>query len=94
MLGELHQTLPHNFAGGTTKQIRDQVWNPYPVEFIKLNTDGVMELILRDASAVAVARDNLRSWRGGAGRNTGKCSVVQTELWAIYDGFCMAWDNC
>lgn len=79
--------------GCITKQRLDQVWNPPPLGFIKLNINGTMDLVLGDTSAVAVAKDDIGSWRGGVGRNIGKCNVVQVELWEIYDGRRMAWDN-
>ncbi|MBA0761238.1 hypothetical protein Gotri_023913, partial [Gossypium trilobum] len=49
---------------GITKQRRDQVWNPPLLRFIKLNTDGARDPVLKEASTAAMARDDLGSWRG------------------------------
>lgn len=39
-----------------------------------------------------MARNVEGSWLGGVGRNIGRCSVEQTELWASYYAFLLAWD--
>ncbi|TYH79508.1 hypothetical protein ES332_D03G069700v1 [Gossypium tomentosum] len=65
-----------------TKQRRDQVWNPPPLRFIKLNTDEARDPVLKEASIVAMARDDLGSWRGRVRRNIGKCNLLR-----------LAWDN-
>ncbi|MFQ6667439.1 hypothetical protein Gotur_033468 [Gossypium turneri] len=44
---------------GITKQRRDQVWNPPPLRFIKLNTDRARDPVLKEASTTAMARDDL-----------------------------------
>ncbi|KAK5771737.1 hypothetical protein PVK06_047979 [Gossypium arboreum] len=42
--------------------------------------------------STAVARNVHCKWLLGIGRNIGRCSVEQAELWAIYDELQFAWD--
>lgn len=39
-----------------------------------------------------MARDEYGRWQWVIGRNVERCSVEQTELWAIYNGFHLEWD--
>ncbi|TYI89592.1 hypothetical protein E1A91_D03G067200v1 [Gossypium mustelinum] len=65
---------------GITKQRRDQVWNPPPLRFIKLNTDEARDPVLKEASITAMARDDLGSWRGRVRRNIGKCNLYRLNF--------------
>ncbi|KAK5802198.1 hypothetical protein PVK06_029782 [Gossypium arboreum] len=71
---------PETSASSPMKKRRDQVWTPSPARCIKLNTDRARDPILRIASIAAVARDEFGTWRGGVGRNIGRCNVMQAKL--------------
>ncbi|XP_052478320.1 uncharacterized protein LOC128033872 [Gossypium raimondii] len=92
LMHEKYGSRPEILAGSIARKRRDQVWTPPPSGFIKLNMDGVRDPISGFAPIATMARDELGTWRGGVGRNIGRCSVVQVELWAIYDELLMAWD--
>jgi ribonuclease HI len=67
-------------------------WNPPPVNWAKLNTDG---LVLGDpglAGGGGVIRDSLGNWLGGFSRSIGITSCVQAELRALKDGLLLALD--
>ena len=65
-------------------------WNPPPVNWAKLNTDG---LVLGDpglAGGGGVLRDSLENWIGGFSRSIGITSCVQAELRALKYGLLLA----
>uniref|UniRef100_A0A2N9FPJ3 CCHC-type domain-containing protein n=1 Tax=Fagus sylvatica TaxID=28930 RepID=A0A2N9FPJ3_FAGSY len=67
-------------------------WNPPPVNWAKLNTDG---LVLGDpglAGGGGVIRDSLGNWLVGFSRSIGITSCVQAELRALKDGLLLALD--
>jgi ribonuclease HI len=67
-------------------------WNPPPVNWAKLNTDGS---VLGDpglAGGGGVLRDFLGNWIGGFSRSIGITSCVQAELRALKDGLLLALD--
>uniref|UniRef100_A0A2N9GG55 RNase H type-1 domain-containing protein n=1 Tax=Fagus sylvatica TaxID=28930 RepID=A0A2N9GG55_FAGSY len=67
-------------------------WNPPPVNWAKLNTDGS---VLGDpglAGGGGVIRDSLGNWIGGFSRSIGITSCVQAELRALKDGLLLALD--
>ncbi|KAK5776395.1 hypothetical protein PVK06_044354 [Gossypium arboreum] len=76
----------------TRRRNRCRKWSPPPSGSIKLNTDGARNLVSRLAASAVVARDEFGNLVCGVGRNIGRCSVEQVELWEIYDGFSMEWD--
>ncbi|KAA3477395.1 Non-LTR retroelement reverse transcriptase [Gossypium australe] len=57
-----------------------------PTGLFKLNTDGAYNPNLGITYSVVMARYE-------QGRNIRRCSVLQAELWAIYDGFQIAWED-
>ncbi|KAK5774801.1 hypothetical protein PVK06_042659 [Gossypium arboreum] len=67
-------------------EIKNQSWVTSPTGFFKLNTDGVRNLNSGFVWLPTVARDEYRGWVWGIGRNIRRCSVLQAELWDIYDG--------
>lgn len=68
------------------KQFRDQRRVPLPTGFFKINTNSGHNLNSGLAWSVAVACDEHGRWMWRLGRNIGRCSVLQVEFWAIYDG--------
>ncbi|KAK5841923.1 hypothetical protein PVK06_004249 [Gossypium arboreum] len=66
-------------------------WMPPPAEFYKLNTDGAVEQGTNEATAGGLIQDCRGDWLIGFFRNIGACSVLNSELWAMYDGMRLAW---
>ncbi|KAH1129432.1 hypothetical protein J1N35_000810 [Gossypium stocksii] len=78
--------------GNNVSQSKDQKWFPLPTGFFKLNTDGAHHLVLGFACSIVIAQDEQGRCMWGLGRSIGSCSVLQTELWAIYDELQLAWE--
>ena len=68
-------------------------WSPPRLGSWKLNTDGAVKGVSQVASAGGVIRNDVRVWFKGYSRSLGHGSVIVAELWAIYDGLQLAWDN-
>ncbi|MBA0805714.1 hypothetical protein Gohar_005206 [Gossypium harknessii] len=81
-----------NSRGSIGTWIRNERWAPLPVSFFKINIDGTRNLNLGSAWSTTVARDEHDNWMWGIGRSIGRCSVLQVELWVIYDGLQLAWE--
>ena len=67
-------------------------WNPPPIGFFKFNIDGAVEQRSNTGSCGGVLRDIHGSLLGGFVLNLGRCSVLETELWAIFHVLSIAWD--
>ena len=59
----------------------------------KLNTDGASRGNPGLATAGGVMRDENGEWQGGFAVNIGICSATLAELWGVYYGFVIAWEN-
>lgn len=59
-----------------------------PAEFSKLNTDGAVQELegTNEATTGGLIRDCRGDWSIGFYRSIGGCSVLNSELWAMYDG--------
>lgn len=64
---------------------RNQRWAPPPVSFFKINTGGARNLNLSSAWSALVARYEHNNWMWRIERSIKRCSVLQAELWVIYD---------
>lgn len=65
-------------------------WTPPTSPWCKLNTDGTRK---QSGAASALLRDQNGRWIIGFGMNIGMCSVIMAELWGLYQGLCMAWQQ-
>ena len=65
-------------------------WNPTPIGFFKLNTDGSARSDLGMAGVGGLTRDHKGSWIGGFSRNIGFTHSLAAELWGLRDGFTLA----
>ncbi|KAK3222988.1 hypothetical protein Dsin_010013 [Dipteronia sinensis] len=66
-------------------------WNPPAQDWIKLNVDGSMSLVLGSITAGGVIMDHKRNWLDGFSLNKGVGSVIEVELWGIFEGLKIAW---
>ncbi|KAK9042587.1 hypothetical protein V6N11_017654 [Hibiscus sabdariffa] len=69
------------------------VWSRPPLGWICLNVDGDVSSSTCIGSAGEFFRDNDGGWILGFGKLLGVTSPLIAELWAIYIGLKIAWDN-
>ncbi|KAK0586152.1 hypothetical protein LWI29_001888 [Acer saccharum] len=67
------------------------VWNPPPQDWVKLNVDGSKISASDSIAAGGVLRDHKKKWLGGFAINKGRGSVLEAELWGIFEGLKIAW---
>ncbi|KAE8722513.1 hypothetical protein F3Y22_tig00013960pilonHSYRG00174 [Hibiscus syriacus] len=67
-------------------------WQRPTAGWVKANTDGAVGEADRMNVAGGVIRDARREWIFGFSRSIGICSILNAELWAIYDVVLHAWD--
>ncbi|KAF7813422.1 ribonuclease H [Senna tora] len=61
-------------------------WDPPPVDWIKLNTDGTAYGNPGNAGCGGILRDHKGEWIGGFTSHIGSCSALDAELWGILKG--------
>ncbi|KAK9041594.1 hypothetical protein V6N11_016688 [Hibiscus sabdariffa] len=66
-------------------------WIAPPEHWIKINTDGARSITSGLASCGGVGRDSSGTWCFGFSRDLGLCSVLEAELWGVYEGLTTAW---
>ncbi|KAK0605740.1 hypothetical protein LWI29_030217 [Acer saccharum] len=66
-------------------------WSPPPLGWVKLNIDGSFNRDLGSISAGGVIRDDRKLWLTGFAVNKGLGSVLEAELWGIFEGLKLAW---
>ncbi|KAK1568870.1 hypothetical protein Q3G72_029974 [Acer saccharum] len=67
------------------------LWNPPSLDWVKLNVDGSMDPDSGSIAAGGVIRDHKKNWLGGFTLNKGMGSVIEVELWGIFEGLKIAW---
>lgn len=67
------------------------VWNLHAQDWVKLNVDGSRNPLLESIAIGGVIRDHKKSWLGGFALNKGTGSVIEAELWGIFEGLKIAW---
>ncbi|KAL4362541.1 hypothetical protein GQ457_04G033940 [Hibiscus cannabinus] len=73
-------------------QVGLTVWAMPEQGWVKVNVDGARRKGDGVIACGGVVRDDDGGWRGGFSRLIGIGSVIEAELWAIYDGLNFAWD--
>ncbi|XP_038687586.1 uncharacterized protein LOC119986972 [Tripterygium wilfordii] len=68
-------------------------WSPPPDGWVKLNTDGCCKGMTGLAVGGGLVRDVRGRWLIGFSINIGICSAVEAELWAVFEGLSLAWQN-
>ncbi|MBA0593236.1 hypothetical protein Gorai_010190 [Gossypium raimondii] len=66
-------------------------WNPPPLGWLKINSDGVRMTDSRLSTCGGVMRDHAVKWLAGFARKVGTSTDSNAELWGAYDGLKMAW---
>ncbi|CAL1355748.1 unnamed protein product [Linum trigynum] len=85
-------SLGHRSAP-TQRVTKDISWIPPPLGWCKLNVDGAANGTHGPAGAGGILRDHQGRWRRGFIVNMGTCSAIQAELWGIFHGLGLAWQN-
>lgn len=68
-------------------------WKEPPSGWVKLNTDGASHGNPGIATAGGVLRDEHGEWRGGFALHIGRCTAPLAELWGVYYGLYIAWEQ-
>ncbi|KAK9029308.1 hypothetical protein V6N11_026427 [Hibiscus sabdariffa] len=66
-------------------------WTKPQFGWHKLNSDGALDNRNGVASCGGLIRDDGGSWLIGFSKRIGICSVLEAELWGIYEGLLAAW---
>lgn len=78
-------------AGGSVERMI--AWEPPCEGWTKLNTDGASHGNPSLATAGGVLRDHTGRWCYGFSLNIGICSATLAELWRVYYGLYIAWEQ-
>lgn len=65
-------------------------WTPPPMDWCKLNTDGVVKNNPGFASCGGVLRDCCGRWIMGLGHYLGIATVTEAKIWGLYNGLQLA----
>ncbi|KAH9776498.1 proline transporter 2 [Citrus sinensis] len=76
----------------TPKTERWIYWQPPRWPFLKLNTDGALKSSGL-ASAGGLVRNYCGEWVCGFSMKLGSCSIMEAELWGLYQGLKLAWEH-
>lgn len=68
-------------------------WKPPDSGWFKLNTDGASRGNPELAAAGGVLRNSSGEWCGGFAAKIGRCSAPLAELWGVYHGLYVAWEQ-
>lgn len=68
-------------------------WECRPFSWWKLNTDGAVKGRIGMASCSGVFLDDHGDWVLGFGANLGIANVIEAELWGLFHGLTLAWQN-
>ncbi|KAK3231085.1 hypothetical protein Dsin_002966 [Dipteronia sinensis] len=67
-------------------------WTPPPLDWLKLNVDGISIPDTSSISAGGVIRDSNKRWLIGFALNKCSCIVIEAELWGIFEDLKLAWN--
>ncbi|KAK8521953.1 hypothetical protein V6N12_066523 [Hibiscus sabdariffa] len=73
------------------QRARSIVWKPSAPDKVKLNIDGACRLSDGVASCGGVFRDSNGAWVAGFSKYVGRCSALEAEFWAVFEGLQCAW---
>ncbi|CAL1359363.1 unnamed protein product [Linum trigynum] len=68
-------------------------WSPPPAGWDKMNVDGAANGRQGPAGAGGILRNSEGRWIGGFVCSLGSCSAILAELWGIYHGLGVAWQQ-
>ncbi|KAE8695694.1 hypothetical protein F3Y22_tig00110694pilonHSYRG00302 [Hibiscus syriacus] len=68
----------------------DQSWSKPPTGWLCLNSDGVVSSSAGEGSVGCVISDSDGGWIVGFNKNIDISSILQVELWGIYEGLIIA----
>ncbi|KAL9304836.1 putative ribonuclease H domain-containing protein [Arabidopsis thaliana] len=90
-------TKAHNLVAGGSQTVarveRHIAWTKPPEGWVKVSTDGASRGNPGPAAAGGVIRDEDGLWVGGFALHIGVCSAPMAELWGVYYGLLIAWDQ-
>ncbi|KAK0573128.1 hypothetical protein LWI29_003364 [Acer saccharum] len=61
-----------------------------PLDWVKLNVDGRLNPDLNSIAVGGIIRDNEKNWLMGFALNKGLGSIIEAELWGIFEGLKLA----
>ncbi|KAE8723185.1 hypothetical protein F3Y22_tig00012724pilonHSYRG00007 [Hibiscus syriacus] len=74
------------------KQSGENKWKPPPNGWMKFNSDGARNPRDGYATCGGIIRNNIGEWILGYARAVGICSVVEAEIWGVFEGLTHAWN--
>ncbi|KAE8711340.1 hypothetical protein F3Y22_tig00110295pilonHSYRG00009 [Hibiscus syriacus] len=77
----------------TKKEDRSKSWCPPPQGWYKLNTDGAQRPDSELATCGGLIRDAQGEWIVGFAKPIRACSVLDAELWGVFEGMTLAWNQ-
>ncbi|XP_039024650.1 uncharacterized protein LOC120157646 [Hibiscus syriacus] len=83
--------LNARLAQGIFNNRQDERWQPPASGWFKLNSDGARHTSTGITSCGGVIRDANGEWIMGYAKPIGTCSVLDAELWGIFEGLKLAW---
>ncbi|MFQ6670886.1 hypothetical protein Gotur_035609 [Gossypium turneri] len=75
-----------------TKICRLAGWIPPKDGWHKVNTDGAISNVSRNASDGGLICDQHGNWIASFSKNIGRCSVLNAKLWGALEGLQLAWN--
>lgn len=66
-------------------------WDPLPLGWIKINTDGAFRASIHHATAGGLLGSETGAWLHGFFFNIGTCKVTQAKLWGAHTDLILAW---
>ncbi|KAL5745714.1 hypothetical protein ACOSP7_026860 [Xanthoceras sorbifolium] len=67
-------------------------WVPPMVDWVKLNIDGSRNIQLGSLTVGEVVRNHNSQWLRGFAMHRGSESILEAQLWAVFEGLNMVWD--
>ncbi|KAK8487554.1 hypothetical protein V6N11_066540 [Hibiscus sabdariffa] len=85
--------LLHSIAAIDARRAAREIvrWRRLPKGWYKLNCDGAVVPGSEDAMCGGVVRDAAGHWSIGFNRRIGICSILESELWGVYEGLKTTW---
>ncbi|KAL4385886.1 hypothetical protein GQ457_09G014090 [Hibiscus cannabinus] len=84
---------PLVLLSGSDASLPASGWSSLPAQWVKLNCDGARRTNDNNASCGGIFQDSAGECLYGFSKFIGCCSIVETELWAIWVGLGLAWSK-
>lgn len=90
---EISQAFPRITRREGSRRETQIGWQPPVSNWCKINTDRAAKGYPTWISCGGILRDSIGEWISGFGANLGVGTVNEAELWALYYGLQLAWNE-